>query len=45
MTASQGDVDPIERLTLEGVEPTLPARLYLDADHYERELRAIWYES
>ena len=38
-------MDPIERLTLEGVEPTLPARLYLDADHYERELRAIWYAS
>lgn len=39
------DVDRPERLTLAGVEPTLPARFYLDAEHYERELRAIWYAS
>ena len=32
-------------LTLSGVEPSLPARLYLDADHHERELQAIWYAS
>ena len=33
------------RLTLEGIEPSLPARFYLDPDHYERELRSIWYDS
>jgi Rieske 2Fe-2S family protein len=38
-------VDRPDRLTLEGIEPTLPARLYLDPDHYERELRSIWYDS
>lgn len=38
-------MDPPGARTLESVEPALPARLYLDADHYERELRAIWYSS
>ena len=27
------------------VEPTLPSEFYLDADHYERELRKIWYRN
>ena len=38
-------MDRPERLTLPGVEPTLPAHFYLDPDHHERELRAIWYDS
>jgi Rieske 2Fe-2S family protein len=36
--------DRPERL-LERVEPTLPARDYLDPAHYCRELDAIWYRS
>ena len=38
-------MDRPDRLTLEGIEPALPARLYLDSDHYERELSSIWYDS
>jgi Rieske 2Fe-2S family protein len=38
-------MDRPDRLTLEDIEPALPARLYLDADHYDRELRSIWYDS
>jgi Rieske 2Fe-2S family protein len=30
---------------LSRVEPTLPTQFYLDADHYERELRQIWYRN
>lgn len=28
---------------LERPEPTIPSHWYFDADHYQRELRAIWY--
>ena len=38
-------MDRPDRLTLDGIEPTLPARFYLDPEHYERELRSIWYDS
>jgi Rieske 2Fe-2S family protein len=34
-----GDKTPL----LPGVEPGLPARYYLDPDHYRRELEAFWY--
>jgi Rieske 2Fe-2S family protein len=27
------------------VEPTLPSEFYFDGDHYERELRKIWYRN
>jgi Rieske 2Fe-2S family protein len=35
-----------EQVTYRGLvqtEPTLPASYYIDADHYRRELEAIWY--
>ena len=28
---------------LSGPEPTIPSHWYFDADHYQRELKAIWY--
>lgn len=38
-------MDRAERLTLSDIQPSLPTRMYLDPDHYARELRAIWYAS
>jgi len=30
---------------LQTLQPTLPARYYIDGDHYQRELEKIWYDN
>ena len=30
---------------LKQLEPGLPSRFYYDPEHYERELRALWYRN
>ena len=37
--------EPKSYLGLTETRATLPARFYLDGDHYERELKAIWYRN
>jgi Rieske 2Fe-2S family protein len=38
-------MDDRTRPILSNLEPSLPSRSYIDPEHYQRELEAIWYRS